>query len=124
MGRNRPIPEISAEDAAFVRSFLMHEDEAVLAFDKPAGLAVQTAGGRGQSLDFLLWAFAKSNGKRPKLVHRIDSGTSGVLVVARTTPAAAHLSEQFAARTASKTYLALVSGRLPDADEGSCAQAL
>ncbi|RIJ32974.1 RluA family pseudouridine synthase [Henriciella mobilis] len=119
MTRNRPVPNIKPEDAAFIRSLLMHEDDKVLVFNKPPGLAVQTAGGRGQSVDFLLWAFAKSNGKRPRLVHRIDSGTSGVLVVARTQPAAAHLSEQFAKRRAKKTYLALVSGQLPDADEGT-----
>ena len=119
MTRNRPVPNIKPEDAAFISSLLMHEDDKVLVFNKPPGLAVQTAGGRGQSVDFLLWAFAKSNGKRPRLVHRIDSGTSGVLVVARTQPAAAHLSEQFAKRRAKKTYLALVSGQLSDADEGT-----
>lgn len=124
MTRNRPIPNIKPEDADYVRSLLIHEDDSVLGFNKPPGLAVQTAGGRGRSLDFLLWAFAKSNGKRPRLVHRIDSGTSGVLVVARTQPAAAHLSEQFAKREAGKTYLALVSGRLPEAGEGVMATPL
>ncbi|MEM5516865.1 RluA family pseudouridine synthase [Henriciella sp. AS95] len=124
MTRNRPIPHIKAEDAAYIRSLLIHEDDKLLAFNKPSGLAVQTAGGRGQSLDFLLWAFAKSNGKRPKLVHRIDSGTSGVLVVARTKPAAAHLSEQFSGRTARKTYTALISGDVPGADSGVIATAL
>ena len=118
MPRNRPIPTIKPDDAAFIRSLLIHEDDQVLAFNKPSGLPVQTAGGRGQSLDFLLWAFAKSNGKRPKLVHRIDSGTSGVLVVARTKPAAAHLSEQFASRTTEKTYLAIVSGDVPADNAG------
>ncbi|WP_199288586.1 RluA family pseudouridine synthase [Henriciella aquimarina] len=119
MTRNRPIPHVKPEDAAFIRSLLIHEDDKVLAFNKPPGLAVQIAGGRGKSLDFLLWTFAKSNGKRPRLVHRIDSGTSGVLIVARTQPAAAHLSEQFAQRRTQKTYLALVSGALPEADAGT-----
>ena len=124
MARNTPIPNISDEDRAYVHSLLIHEDADVLAFNKPPGLAVQIAGGRGKSLDFLLWAFAKSNGKRPRLVHRIDSGTSGVLVVARTKPAAAHLSAQFSGRHARKTYLALVSGQLPTTDEGACTEAL
>lgn len=118
MTRNRPIPNVKPADAEFIRSLIVYEDDQLLAFNKPSGLPVQTAGGRGQSLDFLLWAFAKSNGKRPRLVHRIDSGTSGILIVARTKPAAAFLSEQFAARTTRKTYLALVSGTLPEADEG------
>ena len=124
MARNTPIPHVSDEDRAFVRGLLIHEDNQVLAFNKPPGLAVQIAGGRGKSLDFLLWAFAKSNGKRPRLVHRIDSGTSGVLVVARTKPAAASLSAQFSEREASKTYLAIVSGQLPAGDEGACTEAL
>ncbi|WP_084417880.1 RluA family pseudouridine synthase [Henriciella litoralis] len=124
MGRNRPIPHIKPEDADFIRSLVIHEDDQILAFNKPSGLAVQTAGGRGQSVDFLLWAFAKSNGKRPKLVHRIDSGTSGVLIVARTQPAAAALSEQFARRTARKTYLALVGGDIPAETSGTMDQAL
>ena len=57
-------------------------------------------------------------------MHRIDSGTSGVLIVARTQPAAAHLSEQFSSRAAKKTYLAIVSGKLPDEDNGVADNAL
>lgn len=124
MGRNRPVPTISDADKDLVRSLLIHEDDQVLAFNKPPGLPVQTAGGRGQSLDFLLWTFAKSNGKRPRLVHRIDSGTSGVLIVARTQPAAAALSEEFAKRRSRKTYLALISGNLPAEAEGTAAMPL
>ncbi len=118
MSRNTPIPRLSDDQKARIRAWLILEDAALLAFDKPAGVPVQTRGNRGESLDHLLWAFAKSNGKRPRLVHRIDAETSGVLLVARTQPAAAHLSESFAERRAKKTYLALVRGHLPDQDEG------
>lgn len=118
MTRNRAIPRLSAEDAALARSLLIHEDAAVLGFNKPSGLASQGGGGIGQSLDDLLWAFAKSNGKRPRLVHRLDLGTSGVMVAARTRPAAAFLSEAFAGREAWKTYLALVKGKIPQAEHG------
>lgn len=119
MTRNRTVPHVSAEDAVFVRSLLIHEDAAVLAFNKPSGLASQGGGGVvGQSLDDLLWAFAKSNGKRPRLVHRLDLGTSGVIIAARTQPAAAFLSQAFAGREAQKTYLAIVKGDIPAADEG------
>lgn len=118
MTRNREIPAVSDEAAAFVRSLLIHEDAAVFGFNKPSGLAVQSGGGVVQSLDDLLWAFARSNGKRPRLVHRLDMGTSGVIIAARTQPAAAFLSEAFASREAKKTYLALVKGTLPQADEG------
>jgi RluA family pseudouridine synthase len=101
---------LSEEDRAFARSLVIHEDAAVLAFDKPAGLPVQTRNPDDRTLDSLLAAFAKSNGKRPRLVHRLDAQTSGVIVAARTQPAAAALSAAFAGRDVAKTYLALVSG--------------
>jgi tRNA pseudouridine32 synthase/23S rRNA pseudouridine746 synthase len=74
-----------------------------------------------KSLEYFLQAFTKSNGKRPHLVHRLDIHTSGVIVVARTKPAAAALSKAFAERDAHKTYLALVSGGAPDPSEGQIA---
>lgn len=115
---------MSDADTAFVRGLVIHEDNAVLAFDKPSGLPVQTRGNRGRCLDQLLWAFARSNGKRPKLVHRLDTGTSGVIVAAKTKPAAAHLSESFSSRRAKKTYLALAQGVLPEAKAGDIDQPL
>lgn len=124
MTRNRPVPQISAEDAAYIRGLVIHEDDQVIVFDKPSGLAVQGGGGVGRSLDGLLAAFAKSNGKRPRLVHRIDQGTSGLVIVARTQPAAAMLSDEFASRRAKKTYLALVRGALPAEDAGMIDTAL
>ena len=83
--------ELTEADIAFIRARVIHEDEAVLAFDKPAGLSSQ--GGRiaAATLDDLLAAFAKSNGKRPRLVHRLDRDTSGVILAAKTKPAAAFL---------------------------------
>jgi 23S rRNA pseudouridine955/2504/2580 synthase len=101
---------VSEADRAFVRGFVIHEDEAVLAFNKPAGLPVQTRNPDDRTLDSLLAAFAKSNGKRPRLVHRLDAQTSGVIIAGKTQPAAAALSAAFAGRDMAKTYLALVSG--------------
>lgn len=118
MTRNREIPAISAEDAALVRAMVVHEDNSLIAFNKPAGLAVQAGSGVARSLDDMMAAFAKSNGKRPRLVHRLDQGTSGVIVAAKTQPVAAKLSEAFAGRDVQKTYLALVKGRLPPAETG------
>ena len=100
------------------RSFLLHEDAHILVFNKPAGLAVQGGSGVAQSLEHLLAAFAKSNGKRPRLVHRLDRETSGVIVAARTKPAAAFLSAAFAGREVDKTYLAIVCGGAPDPKQG------
>ncbi len=63
-----------------------------------------------RTLDRLLAAFARSNGKRPRLVHRLDAQTSGVIVAGKTQPAAAAMSEAFAERLVTKTYLAIVTG--------------
>ncbi|MDZ4760685.1 MAG: RluA family pseudouridine synthase [Alphaproteobacteria bacterium] len=101
---------VSDEDDAWIRSFVIHEDEALLAFNKPAGLPVQTRNPDDRTLDSLLAAFAKSNGKRPRLVHRLDAQTSGVILAGKTQPAAAALSAGFAGRDVRKTYLAVVSG--------------
>jgi RluA family pseudouridine synthase len=101
---------ITAEDADFIRGRLIYEDAAILAFDKPAGLSSQ--GGRiaAATLDDMLAAFAKSNGKRPRLVHRLDRGTSGVILAAKTQPAAAFLGRALMSRRVKKTYLAVVAG--------------
>jgi tRNA pseudouridine32 synthase/23S rRNA pseudouridine746 synthase len=115
---------ITAEDAAYVRSLLIFEDKHLLVFDKPAGLAVQGGSGVECSLEDLLAAFAKSNGKRPRLVHRLDRETSGAIVAARTKPAAAFLSRAFAGRDVEKTYLAIVCGGAPEAAAGEIDLAL
>lgn len=118
--RNRPVPHLSDAQKTMVRSIVLYEDEYLYAFNKPSGLPVQTRGNRGTSLDYLLWAFSRSNGKRPHLVHRIDAGTSGLVLAAKTKPATTFLSTEFAERRVEKTYLALVAGQLPDADHGTC----
>lgn len=109
MGRNYELKPVAPEDAAFVRSFVIHEDEALLGFCKPAGLPVQTRNPDDRTLDSLMAAFARSNGKRPRLVHRLDAQTSGVIIAAKTQPAAAALSAAFAGRDVRKIYLAVVS---------------
>ncbi|MEX1252225.1 MAG: RluA family pseudouridine synthase [Hyphomonas sp.] len=124
MTRNREIPAISPEDLALVQGMVLHEDNSLIAFNKPAGLAVQAGSGVARSLDGLMAAFSRSNGKRPRLVHRLDQGTSGVIVAAKTQPVAAKLSEAFAGRGVQKTYLALVKGRLPPAETGVADAAL
>lgn len=106
------------------RSLVIHEDAELYAFNKPSGLAVQGGSGVTRSLEDLLAAFAKSNGKQPRLVHRLDRETSGVIIAARTKPAAAFFSEAFAGRDAKKTYLAVVCGGAPERPEGEIDLAL
>ncbi len=108
--RNYEEMPVSDEDAAYVRGLVIRDDSGILAFNKPSGLPVQTRNPDDRTLDRLMAAFAKSNGKRPRLVHRLDAQTSGVIVAAKTKPAAAALSEAFAERLVSKTYLAVVTG--------------
>jgi tRNA pseudouridine32 synthase/23S rRNA pseudouridine746 synthase len=115
---------ITPQDAKFARALVIHEDAAVIVFNKPTGLPVQGGAGVSRSLEDLLAAFAKANGKRPRLVHRLDRETSGVIVAARTKPAAAQLSQAFAGRDVEKTYLALVCGGAPEPRDGEINLAL
>ncbi len=110
----KPQIVLSADEIAFVRGLVIHEDADILALNKPAGLSSQ--GGRGQvhTLDELLWAFAKSSGNRPRLVHRLDRDTSGVILTARTRPAAGFLGKALMGRRVRKTYLAIVGPGAPD----------
>jgi 23S rRNA pseudouridine955/2504/2580 synthase len=105
----KPEPSISREDADFIRSHVIHEDNDVIAFNKPPGLAVQGGSKTTRHVDGLLTAFGKGE-QKPKLVHRLDRDTSGVLVTAKTPAAAARLAKAFAARESEKTYWAVVAG--------------
>lgn len=117
--------QLSAAEIAFVRSLVIYEDAVVLALNKPPGLSSQ--GGRGQvhTLDELLWAFARKGGNRPRLIHRLDRDTSGVILTAKTQPAAGFLGKALMARRGfQKTYLALVSPGPPDPKGGTVAAPL
>lgn len=109
---------------------ILHEDPAFVVVNKPAGWVVHPAGPhQTETLVQRLWpklspawaATVKSaplHTARPGVVHRLDKGTSGVIVVAKTPAAAANLSAQFAARTVTKIYWALVHGE-PAAEKGT-----
>lgn len=105
---------LSAEEIALVRSLVLFEDEHILALNKPAGLSSQ--GGRGQvhTLDEMLWAFAKPGKARPRLIHRLDRDTSGVILTAKTKPAAGFLGKALMARRFAKTYHAVVTPGAPE----------
>ncbi len=100
---------LSEADITAVRSWVIHEDAHVIVFNKPPGLSSQGGRIQAHTLDDLLWAFARSNGKRPDLVHRLDRDTSGVILAAKTKPAAGFLGKAIQARKLTKTYLALLS---------------
>ena len=96
-------------DVAFARSLVIYEDEEVLALNKPSGLAVQGGTKTNRHVDRLLSAWGEGL-ERPRLVHRLDRDTSGVLVLGKTPGAAAKLAGAFARRRAQKTYWAIVAG--------------
>jgi 23S rRNA pseudouridine955/2504/2580 synthase len=107
---------IDPREAAFARSLVLYEDEEVLALNKPSGLAVQGGTKTSKHVDRLLSAWGEGL-ERPRLVHRLDRDTSGVLVLGKTPGAAAKLAGAFARRRTQKTYWALVAG-LPKPGEG------
>lgn len=122
--RNRPILALSEDEMAEARSLLIAQSNTHLAFNKPAGLPSDARDPLRASLDRLMWAFARSNGKRPRLVHRLDAPTSGIILAARTKPAAAALSHAFEARRVRKRYLAIVTIQQPNAQSGEIPHAL
>jgi RluA family pseudouridine synthase len=101
--------DLSSDEIAAVRSWVLLEDAHVVVLNKPAGLSSQGGRIQAHTLDDLLWAFMRSNGKRPDLVHRLDRDTSGVILAAKTKPAAGFLGKALQARRFKKTYLALLS---------------
>lgn len=102
-------PSISREDAQFARSLVIYQDKEIIAFNKPPGLAVQGGSKVTHHLDRLLDAFGRGE-ERPRLVHRLDKDTSGVIVVAKTAQAAKRLSKLFQGRDLKKTYWAICLG--------------
>lgn len=102
--------ESGSRDADFLRSLLLYEDDDVFVLNKPAGLAVQGGSGLTRHVDAMLESLRDRKGQKPRLVHRLDRATSGVLVIARTRLAAQKLAESFRKRSTKKIYWALVKG--------------
>ncbi len=105
--KKRPV---DPEDADFVRSLVIHRDDHVIALNKPPGIAVQGGSKVSRHIDGMLDALKFKAAERPRLVHRLDKDTGGILLLARTAAAAASLAKAFRGRDAEKTYWALVAG--------------
>ncbi len=114
---------VPAGDVEEVRAMVLHMDNAVIVLNKPAGLAVQGGSKTERHLDGLLDALTYRAPERPRLVHRLDRDTSGVLVLARSRAAATALTGAFKRRATEKIYWALVHG-VPRPAEGSIDLAL
>lgn len=110
---------LTADEAAAIRAMVIYEDAELIGLAKPSGLTSQ--GGRigVHTVDELLWAFARPGKSRPRLIHRLDRDTSGVLLAAKTKPAAGFLGKAMMARKIKKTYRAIVTPGAPEPRAGT-----
>ncbi|MET0179054.1 MAG: RluA family pseudouridine synthase [Novosphingobium sp.] len=108
---------LSEDQVAQAQAMVLEQDRAAIVLNKPPGLATQGGSGTREHVDALLDAFVGEKGPRPRLVHRLDKDTSGVLLIARTPGSAAFFSKRFAGRSARKVYWALVVD-VPEIAEG------
>ena len=107
----------SAAETDFLLNLIVHRDDHVIAINKPPGLAVQGGTKTSRHLDAMLDCLRFGSAERPRLVHRLDKDTSGVLLLARTAAAAAKLTSAFRSKAARKLYWAVVVG-VPRPAEG------
>ena len=105
-----PRSRVSDKDAEMMRACVIYRDDHVIALNKPPGLPTQGGSKQTRHVDGLAEALCFELDEKPRLVHRLDKDTSGVLLLARTRAAAAKLTETFRARETRKIYWAAVAG--------------
>ena len=103
-------PRVSDEDARLIRDCVIYRDAHIIAINKPPGLPSQGGSGQTRHVDGLTEALRDDKPDKPRLVHRLDKDTSGVLLLARTQAAATALTKAFRARSTRKIYWAAVAG--------------
>jgi 23S rRNA pseudouridine955/2504/2580 synthase len=120
-----PAPKhaLSKADHAFLVSITLHEDDDLLVLNKPSGIAVQGGTKTTHHIDRLLEGLGDGPETRPRLVHRLDRDTSGVLVIAKRRAVAAKLGRAFQTRSVRKIYWALLHG-VPKPSQGKVDAAL
>lgn len=119
----REAKPLSKQDRSFLKDMVIFEDKDLMILNKPSGLAVQGGTKTARHLDGLLDSLAAELGERPRLVHRLDRDTSGVLVVAKRRSVASSLGRLFATRSVHKFYWALVRG-VPKPAQGKVEKSL
>ena len=106
----RSFKSVSPKIIQEIKDSIIFKDQNIIAFNKKSGVAVQSGSKIATSIDDILPHLRFENKENPKLVHRIDKDTSGVLIIARNRKVAGLLSEAFKNKIVQKTYLALVKG--------------
>lgn len=107
---SRPKPTVSDKDAAMMKSLVLYKDDHIIALNKPPGLPTQGGSKQTRHVDGFAEALTFGYDEKPRLVHRLDKDTSGVLLLARTRAVAGALTEAFRARETRKIYWAAVAG--------------
>lgn len=106
----RNASRISPADVAMMQEAVLYRDAEIIVLNKPAGLPTQGGSGQTRHVDGLAEALKFELDEKPRLVHRLDKDTSGVLLLARTRQSARWLTEAFRARDTRKIYWAAVAG--------------
>ncbi len=106
----KPRARVKSSDADMMRSLVIYEDDSIIALNKPAGLAVQGGTGTTRHIDALSRALVADTAEKPRLVHRLDRDTTGVLVLAKTVGTANFLGKLFRSRDLDKIYWAVTLG--------------
>lgn len=101
--------DLTEKETALIKSMVIYEDEDVIAINKPYGLATQGGTKTTHHIDAMLSALTNSKGVKPRLVHRLDKETSGVLLLARSADAARKLGAAFSSRDIKKIYFAVTA---------------
>jgi 23S rRNA pseudouridine955/2504/2580 synthase len=115
--------KIGDKAAAFIKSLVIYDDGDIIAINKPAGLATQGGTNTRHHVDGMLDALKNKEGVRPRLIHRLDKETSGVLLLARSAKVARDMGEIFKGRDIKKIYWAVVSPA-PEDDAGTVRAAI
>ncbi len=116
-GAQKAVAQKSTRDANDIKKMVLFEDDDIMVLNKPAGLAVQGGTGLRDSIDHMLASLTHEKHGKPKLVHRLDRDTSGVLLIAKNVFSATRLSESFRHRETQKIYWGVTLG-VPKPEKG------
>ncbi len=105
-------------DAELIKNMVIYKDDDIIAINKPSGIAVQGGTNTLKHIDYLTRYLHRDNQDKPRLVHRIDKDTSGVLILARNRQTATELTSLFKHKKIRKVYWAVVVGE-PEMDKGT-----